>query len=98
VIGIDIGKNSFHVVGHDTRGAIVLWQNWSRGQVEARLANLPARLTPHRSLPVYPNQRPLSGRPSDITPMLVVHICKNPLHAIGDAAAWRNADRKITGQ
>ena len=41
VIGIDIGKNSFHVVGHDARGAIVLRQKWSRGQVEARLANLP---------------------------------------------------------
>ena len=41
VIGIDIGKNSFHVVGHDTRGAIVLRQKWSRGQVEARLANMP---------------------------------------------------------
>ena len=41
VIGIDIGKNSFHVVGQDQRGAIVLRQKWSRGQVEARLANLP---------------------------------------------------------
>src|SRR5918992_6186522 len=41
VIGIDIGKNSFHAVGHDQRGAIVLRQKWSRGQVEARLANLP---------------------------------------------------------
>src|SRR3954470_20902857 len=41
VIGIDIGKNSFHVVGHDARGAIVLRQKWSRGQVEARLANTP---------------------------------------------------------
>ena len=40
VIGIDIGKNSFHVVGHDERGAIVLRQKWSRGQVEARFANL----------------------------------------------------------
>ena len=40
MIGIDIGKNSFHVVGHDRRGAIVLRQKWSRGQVEARLANL----------------------------------------------------------
>ena len=36
VIGIDIGKNSFHIVGHDERGAIVLRQKWSRGQVEAR--------------------------------------------------------------
>ena len=41
VIGIDIGKNSFHVVGLDSRGAIVLRQKWSRGQVEARLANMP---------------------------------------------------------
>ena len=41
VIGIDIGKNSFHVVGHDKRGSIVLRQKWSRGQIEARLANLP---------------------------------------------------------
>jgi hypothetical protein len=41
VIGIDIGKNSFHVVGLDGDGAIVLRQKWSRGQVEARLANMP---------------------------------------------------------
>src|SRR5215204_3769402 len=41
VIGIDIGKNSFHIVGHDDRGAIVLRQKWSRSQVEARFANMP---------------------------------------------------------
>ena len=41
VIGIDIGKNSFHIIGLDSRGAIVLRQKWSRGQVEARLANMP---------------------------------------------------------
>ena len=41
VIGIDIGKNSFHVVGLDARGAIVLRQKWSRSQVEARFANMP---------------------------------------------------------
>jgi transposase len=40
VIGINIGKNSFHVVGPDARGAIVLRQKWSRGQVEARLPNI----------------------------------------------------------
>jgi len=28
VIGIDIGKNSFHVVGCDDRGTIMLRQNW----------------------------------------------------------------------
>jgi hypothetical protein len=36
VIGIDIGKNSFHVVGLDRHGAIVLRQKWSRGQVKIR--------------------------------------------------------------
>src|SRR5882672_602196 len=41
VVGIDIGKNSFHIVGHDERGAIVLRQKWSRGQVVARFANMP---------------------------------------------------------
>ena len=38
VIGIDIGKNSFHVVGLDDRDAIVLRQKWSRGQIEVRLS------------------------------------------------------------
>jgi transposase len=41
VIGIDIGKNSFHIVGLDERGAIVLRQKWSRGQMESRFANMP---------------------------------------------------------
>ena len=40
VVGIDIGKNSSHVIGLDQRGAIVLRQKWSRGQVEARFANM----------------------------------------------------------
>src|SRR5215472_13788172 len=41
VIGIDIGKNSFHIIGQNRRGAVVLRQKWSRGQVQTRLANLP---------------------------------------------------------
>jgi hypothetical protein len=41
VIGIDIRKNSFHVVDLDARGAIQLRQKWSRGQTEGRLANYP---------------------------------------------------------
>ena len=43
-MGIDIGKNSFHVVGLDRGGVIVLRQKWSRGQIEARLANKAACL------------------------------------------------------
>jgi len=49
-MGIDIGKNSFHVVGLDQRGAIVLRQKWSRGQVEARLANNAAAPDRHGSV------------------------------------------------
>ena len=49
VIGIDIGKNSFHIVGHDKSGAIMLRQKWSRGQVVTRLANLPPCLIGIRS-------------------------------------------------
>jgi hypothetical protein len=32
VIGVDIGKNTFHVVGLDERGAIALRQKWSRAR------------------------------------------------------------------
>ena len=39
VVGIDIGKNSFHIVGLDRRGAIVLRQKWSHGQVDLQLKN-----------------------------------------------------------
>jgi transposase len=41
VVGIDIGKTSFHVIGLDRRGTVVLRQRWSRSQVAARFANMP---------------------------------------------------------
>jgi transposase len=41
VIGIDIGKNIFHLIGLDKRGAIVFKRKFSRGQLECFLANLP---------------------------------------------------------
>ena len=40
-LGIDIGKNTFHLVGFDRKGAIALRQKLSPSQVEARLANMP---------------------------------------------------------
>jgi transposase len=40
-IGIDLGKNTFHLVGLDRRGAIVSQLKLSRGQIERRLANVP---------------------------------------------------------
>ena len=39
-IGIDLGKNSFHLIGLDQRGAIVLQLKGSRAQLERRLANI----------------------------------------------------------
>ncbi len=43
-MGIDIGEKLVPVVGLDRHGAIVLRQKWLRGQVEARLAHMPACL------------------------------------------------------
>jgi len=40
-VGIDIGKNTFHLVGLDQRGAIVLQLKSSREQLERRLSNMP---------------------------------------------------------
>ncbi len=44
-IGIDIGKNSFHLIGLDDRGAIVLRQQQSRRQIDTTFANMAPRLS-----------------------------------------------------
>ncbi len=43
-IGIDIGKNNFHLIGLDGAGNIVLHRKLSRSQVIVRLANPPPGL------------------------------------------------------
>ena len=43
-IGIDMGKNTLHMVGLDLYGAIVLREKVSRGRIVSRLANLPSCL------------------------------------------------------
>jgi hypothetical protein len=48
-LGIGIGKNTFHLVGFDRKGAIALRQRLSRSQVLARLANMPPCLRAGRS-------------------------------------------------
>jgi transposase len=40
-IGIDMGKNTLHLIGLDARGAIVLREKVARGRIALRLANLP---------------------------------------------------------
>src|SRR5260370_4249913 len=64
-VGIDIGKNSFHVVGLDGRRAIVLRQQWSRGQVEARFANIPPCLI---GMEACVSAHHLSRRPQRLVP------------------------------
>jgi transposase len=43
-IGIDLGKNTFHLIGMDARGRIVLRRKVSRGQLLQCVANLPVCL------------------------------------------------------
>jgi transposase len=45
-IGIDVGKNTFHLVGLDKRGAIVLQQKVTRHQLGRRLSNIPRPADP----------------------------------------------------
>src|SRR5271169_2514141 len=40
-IGIDMGKNTLHMIGLDARGGIVLREKVARGRITSRLANLP---------------------------------------------------------
>jgi hypothetical protein len=52
VIGTDIGKNPFHVVGHDQRGAIVVRQKWSyRSGLEgvSQVSQVRLRITKRRN-------------------------------------------------
>ena len=57
-IGIDMGKNTLHMVGLDSRGAIVLREKVSRGRIALRLANLPPCLVGMEACCVA---RPTSG-------------------------------------
>jgi transposase len=41
---MDMGKNTLHMIGLDSRGAIVLREKVSRGRITSRLANLPSCL------------------------------------------------------
>ena len=43
-VGIDLGKNTFHLIGMDARGRIVLRRKISRGQLQQCLVNLPVCL------------------------------------------------------
>ena len=43
ILGIDLGKNWFHLIGLDARGATVLRKKLNRGQLAAYAATAPER-------------------------------------------------------
>ena len=90
VIGIDIGKNSFHVVGLDRRGAIVLRQKWSRGHVETRLANMPPCLIGMEAcVGVHHLSRQLQALGHDARGAWARHHANLLVVLIFDAESWR---------
>ena len=69
VVGIDIGKNWFHIVGLDDRGALVLRQKWSRSQVGSRFANMPPCLIGMEACVGGASSQPASSRRLVTTPV-----------------------------
>src|SRR3954464_10277795 len=100
VIGIDIGKNSFHIVGHDDHGAIVLRQKWSRSQVEARFANLPPCLIGMEAcVGAHHLSRKLQGLGHDARLMPAKYVrphCKGGKNDYRDAEAIAEAVQRPT--
>ena len=100
VIGIDIGKNSFYLVGQDRRGVLVLRQKWSRGQVEARLANLPPCLIGMEAcVGAHHLSRKLRGLGHDARLMPAKYVrpyCKGEKNDYRDAEAIAEAVQRPT--
>jgi ABC transporter substrate binding protein len=88
-MGVNIGKNSFHVVGLDLRGAIVLRQKWSRGQWEARLANIPRCLIAMEAcVGAHHLSRKLQSLGHDTRLMPARYVRANGVAGLGSVPAW----------
>jgi hypothetical protein len=59
-LGIDVGKNSFHLVNLDERGAVILRQKLSPGQVVARPGRL-HMVAPRAQRLALPNKSTICG-------------------------------------
>ena len=99
-MGIDIGKNSFHVVGFDERGAIVVRQKLSRGQIEARLANLaPCLIGMEACVGAHHLSRKLQAQGHDARLMLAKYVrpySKGQKNDFRDAEAIAEAVQRPT--
>ncbi len=61
-IGIDLGKTSFHLVGLNERGEVVVRKQFSRAQLLRFTANLRVQLNRHGSLRRFPFSGPRTAR------------------------------------
>jgi transposase len=98
-MGTDIGKNSFHVVGLDQRGAIVLRQKWSCGQIEARLANMaPCLVGEEACVGAHHLRRRLQESTVAqrlLSKKLIATGCRQPrAYPCGYAAYWKRQARR----
>ena len=85
VLGIDIGKNTFRLVGLNKRGAIIVRLKQSRTQLEAKLANLrPASSAYLRPVPLCTHDVPLCliGAPGIDAAYRQMGVLLRRLHAI----------------
>jgi transposase len=99
VMGIDIGKNSFHIVGLDKRGAIVLRQRWSRGQVESRLANIaPCRVGMEASVGAHHLSRKLKVLGHNARLMPAKYVCPYSKARKSTSATRRRSRRRCNGK
>ena len=60
-IGIDLGKTSFHLVGLDERGEVVVRKHFSRAQLLRFTANRESPSDRHRNLRRLPFSRPCAA-------------------------------------
>ena len=99
VIGIDIGKNSFHIVGLDYRGAIVLRQKWSRDQIDRRLANmLPCLIGMEACVGAHHLSRKLKAFGNDARLMPAKYVLPTRRGRTTTSAMRRQSPRQFSGQ
>src|SRR5262245_33631932 len=99
-LGVDIGKNTFHLIGLDKRGAIVLRERLSRAQIEVRLANLaPCLVGMEACVGAHHLGRRLQGLGHDVRLMAAKYVrpfCRKQKNDFNDAAAIAEAVTRPT--
>jgi transposase len=99
-LGVDIGKNTFHLVGLDKRGAIVLRERLSRTQVQVRLANMaPCLVGMEACVGAHHLGRRLQAAGHDVRLMAAKYVrpfCRKQKNDFNDAQAIAEAVTRPT--